>query len=243
MTALRVVSYNVHDLHDDRRAAARVVRSLDPDVLCLQEAPRRLGGPHRVSAFAGECGLMWGGDHRGSGGTTILTSMRVDVLESRHERLPVRFPDRTRGYAVARVRLPGQPDVVVGCVHLSLWPSERQRHLRQVLADLVGGAGGRRGRGGDDRPRGDRRLALAGDLNETEGGAVWAMLGEHLRPSTPPSVTFPSRSPHRRIDAIFTGPGVRVLPHDDVPLDQDDLRAASDHLPVWADIEVADLAP
>jgi endonuclease/exonuclease/phosphatase family metal-dependent hydrolase len=169
--------------------------------------------------------------------------MRVDVLESRHERLPVRFPDRTRGYAVARVRLPGQPDVVVGCVHLSLWPSERQRHLRQVLADLVGGAGGRRGRGGDDRPRGDRRLALAGDLNETEGGAVWAMLGEHLRPSTPPSVTFPSRSPHRRIDAIFTGPGVRVLPHDDVPLDQDDLRAASDHLPVWADIEVADLAP
>ena len=46
-SSLRVASYNVRDLKDDVDAAARVVRAIDPDVLCLQEVPR-----HPFSATA-----------------------------------------------------------------------------------------------------------------------------------------------------------------------------------------------
>ena len=74
MPVVRVASYNTRDFLDDHRLSARLVRALDPDVLCLQEVPRRLFGGWRVARFAGACGLHWAGHHRGSGGTTILTS-------------------------------------------------------------------------------------------------------------------------------------------------------------------------
>ena len=61
MTGMRVASYNLKDFTLDRHAAARVVRAIDPDVLCLQEVPRRLFGAWRVSAFAAECGMYWSG--------------------------------------------------------------------------------------------------------------------------------------------------------------------------------------
>ena len=52
MSTMRVASYNLKDLTLDRAAAARVIRAIDPDVLCLQEVPRRLGASWRVSALA-----------------------------------------------------------------------------------------------------------------------------------------------------------------------------------------------
>ncbi len=109
MTTLRVVSYNLKDFTQDRHAAARVIRRLDPDVLCLQEVPRRLLSAWRVSAFAAECDLVWSGGHRGSGGTTILTSLRVQVEQASHRRLRVAPWQRTRGYAVARVAVARAP--------------------------------------------------------------------------------------------------------------------------------------
>ena len=42
MAAVRVATYNTRDFLDDHHLAARVVRAVDPDVLCLQEVPRRL---------------------------------------------------------------------------------------------------------------------------------------------------------------------------------------------------------
>jgi len=58
---VRVASYNTRDFLDDRDAAASVVRAIDPDVLCLQEVPRRLGAAWRVSRFAGRAAWRgWG---------------------------------------------------------------------------------------------------------------------------------------------------------------------------------------
>ena len=42
MTTLRVATYNTRDFLDDHRLAARIVRAVAPDILCLQEVPRRL---------------------------------------------------------------------------------------------------------------------------------------------------------------------------------------------------------
>ena len=40
-TKLRVLSYNIHSSKDDLRALATVVREIAPDVMIIQEAPRR----------------------------------------------------------------------------------------------------------------------------------------------------------------------------------------------------------
>jgi endonuclease/exonuclease/phosphatase family metal-dependent hydrolase len=223
MSTIRVVSYNLKDFTMDRHAAARVVRALDPDVLCLQEVPRRLFASWRVSAFAAECGMFWSGRHRGSGGTTIFTSLRVQVAESRHVRLRVRAPQRTRGYAVARVAIPGHQPLVAASVHLSLDATERERHAGQVLEGVSGGG----------------PVLLAGDLNEGESGGAWRLFAAPLRLVSPATPTVPARAPRQVLDVVFASPELVVLPHTAVPLPEADLVAASDHRPTWVDVDVA----
>lgn len=222
MTTLRVVSYNLKDLTQDRHAAARVIRRLDPDVLCLQEVPRRMLSAWRVSAFAAECDLVWSGAHHGSGGTTVLTSLRVQVEYSSHRRLRVAPWQRTRGYAVARVAVPGRLPVVVASVHLSLDAAERLRHTEQILGSLAEG----------------ERVVLAGDLNEGASGAAWQRLAGPLRLVSPDRPTFPAAAPNAVLDVIFASPGLTTRRGDEVVLDEGDIVAASDHRPVWVDLEL-----
>ena len=220
--SLRVASYNLKDFTLDRAAAARLVRQIDPDVLCLQEVPRRLLSTWRVSSFAAECGMFWSGRHRGSGGTTIFTSLRVHVAQSRHLRLRVPALQRTRGYAVALVGPAGHQPLVVASVHLGLDAAERERHVGQILAAVASGA----------------PVVLAGDLNEAETGQAWASLASALRPVSPPTPTFPASSPQSRLDVVFASPTLTVHPHREIALDPRDVVAASDHRPVWVDISL-----
>ena len=224
MPALRVATYNTRDFLDDSRLAARVVRAVDPDVLCLQEVPRRLLGGRRVARFAAACGLGWPGGHRGSGGTTVLTSQRVRVLGSEHLRLPVRWPDRTRGFAVVRVAVPGGRELTAVSVHLSLEAGERVRHTERILAAIA-----------DRGP-----LVLAGDLNEDHTGGAWQLLDvpDRLRLVSPDRPTYPARSPRRRLDVVFASPQLAVLPHREVVLPDAVYAAASDHRPTWVDLEL-----
>lgn len=223
MGSIRVASYNLRDFKDDPVAAARVIRTIDPDVLCLQEVPRRLFSSFRVAAFAARCGMFWSGRHRGSGGTTIFTSLRVQVAESRHHRLRVARLQRTRGYAVIRVAPPGHPPLVVASVHLSLDAAERERHAGQILKSLAGGG----------------PVVLAGDLNEGETGRAWQFFASGLRLVSPTEPTFPARHPRRLLDVVFASPEVGVRPHTPLDLDEADLVAATDHRPVWVDLDLA----
>ncbi|CAN7359620.1 endonuclease/exonuclease/phosphatase family protein [Terrabacter sp. LjRoot27] len=227
------MSYNVHDLLDDRAAAARVVRAVAPDVLCLQEVPRRLTTELRLPPFARDCGLHWHGGRLGTGGTAVLTAEDVVVHGVSRARLPVRFPDRTRGYAAATVSLPsGGPScrpVTVVSVHLGLRASERERHAATVLARL----GGREGVGG----AGDRAV-IAGDLNEGPGGPAYAMFAAHHPPVSGGVPTFPARRPSLALDVVFAGPGLRVVETGQTPVDERDLATGSDHRPVWVDLDV-----
>jgi endonuclease/exonuclease/phosphatase family metal-dependent hydrolase len=222
MSALRVASYNLKDLTLDRHAAARVVRALEPDVLCLQEVPRRLFATWRVSDFAEECGMYWSGRHRGSGGTTILTSLRVQVSESGHHRLRVAGLQRTRGYAVLRAGPAGHPPLLVASVHLSLDADERERHAGQILEAVSGGG----------------PVLLAGDLNEGETGRAWRLFAAPLRLVSPAVPTYPATAPRKLLDVIFASPDLTVRPHREVPLPVEDLVAASDHRPTWVDVDL-----
>ncbi|MDN5795051.1 MAG: endonuclease/exonuclease/phosphatase family protein [Intrasporangium sp.] len=216
---VRLASYNLRDLLDDRVAAARVVRAIQPDVLCLQEVPRRLTTEFCLPAFARACGLYWAGGRRGSGGTAILTALRVHTHRAVTRRLTVRFPDRTRGYAAQLLSVPGAQPLWVASVHLGLRADERERHLAEVLAGV------------------SHPAVVAGDLNEGATGAAWARLAAAYRKVSGEHPTFPADHPTSALDVIFASPEVSTTPVDPVvhPL-HEDLVAASDHRPCWADL-------
>jgi endonuclease/exonuclease/phosphatase family metal-dependent hydrolase len=225
-TRLRVASYNTRDFLDDRGAAARVVRRIDPDILCLQEVPRHPFSGWRVERFAAECGLSWAGSHRGGGGTTIFTGRRVEVAGAWHRRLSVALLMRTRGYALARVVPPGAAPLVVASVHLSLGAGERRAHTTQILRGVRAAAGN------------ESRTVIAGDLNELDTGSAWALIGSRLRLVSPGEPTFPSHRPRTPLDVVFASADLTVLPRAEIDLDDGDVRAASDHRPVWVDLLV-----
>lgn len=233
---IRVLSYNLRDLKDDQAAIVRVIRAISPDVACLQEVPRHPFAGHRVGTLADACGLVWSGGGVRSGGTAVLTSLRVDQRSAHAARLPVRGRfTRTRGYASAVVAVPGGPEVTVASVHLSLDADERRRHAATVLAQL--------------QDRFAAPYVVAGDLNEPPGSPAWQVLGDLLRDAVPLSATagadqptYPARSARRRIDAVFVSPDVVVEsvriagPGDGV--DPADLSRATDHLPLVADLRI-----
>jgi endonuclease/exonuclease/phosphatase family metal-dependent hydrolase len=239
---LRVLTYNLRDLKDDGSAVARVIRAVRPDVACLQEVPRHPFSGHRIGQLADSCQLLWpGGASSASGGTVILTSMRVDQRAAQSGRLPVSGTfTRGRGYAAAVLALPGGPSVTVASVHLGLQSQERERHA-QLLLDQI-------------RAFGPAPYVVAGDLNEPPGSPAWRVLEGAVRDAAAraevsvgttaaTAPTYPARAPRRRIDAVLVSPGlvvhsVRVVGPDD-GVAAADLLAASDHLPVIADLELA----
>nr|WP_281175685.1 endonuclease/exonuclease/phosphatase family protein [Knoellia aerolata] len=222
-----MASYNTRDFLEDPYAAARVVRAIDPDVLCLQEVPRRLFSTQRVANFAQQCGMYWSGRHRGSGGTTIFTSLRVDVVESRHTRLRVARLQRTRGFALARVAAPGREPIAVASVHLGLDARERAAHAQVILRAVnVGG-----------------EVVLAGDLNENESGQAWQAFAGVMRLVSPLTPTYPATRPRKVLDVIFASPGLLAEPHVPIAIPEADLVAGSDHRPTWVDLRLGEPTP
>src|SRR5207245_9076622 len=81
VTSLRVVTYNVHGLRDDRGALVEVVRDLEPDVRVVPEAPRRLRWRTRNAHLAHDLGLVYVTGGADSLGNVIMTALRVRTLE------------------------------------------------------------------------------------------------------------------------------------------------------------------
>ena len=123
---------------------------------------------------------------------------------------------------MAEVEVRGRPLRVAG-MHLDLSGIRRARQARTVIASAAA------------RPA--MPTVLMGDLNE------WSMRGGCLRDFAasyrfaPIGPSFHSRRPVARLDRIMVGPDVRVLGcgvHHSARAER-----ASDHLPVWADLELA----
>ncbi|MBD0292817.1 MAG: endonuclease/exonuclease/phosphatase family protein [Jiangellaceae bacterium] len=223
MPLLRVVSYNVRSLHDDRAALVRVVRRLEPDVLCLQEAPRRLRWRAQCAALARDCGLLYVGGGGTTGGAAMLAAVRVDVrgtAEYSFSRTPNMQP---RGATAAWVGVVGARAVVVS-THLGLDADERARHQRELVGFVDRFAA--------------RVTVIAADVNESPHEPTWRALAAEFADAgqadgTP---TFSTRNPRRRIDGVFVRGPADVVAHR-VPVD-DDVLVASDHRPVVADLDL-----
>lgn len=216
MTELRVVSYNVHGLHDDRTALVEVVRDLAPDVLLLQEAPRRLRWRARCAALAHDFGMVVAEGGSPGLGNLILTDLRVQVGHSWCVRFPLTPGRHLRGAAVVRGAVGGVRFVVAG-THLATDAVERPSQAR-LLREALSGV--------------DGPLVIGGDLNDQPGSETWKTVADGLTVAgeSDPTPTFSSMDPRRRIDGVFVDPAFEVRSYEVV--DTPAARRASDHFPV-----------
>jgi endonuclease/exonuclease/phosphatase family metal-dependent hydrolase len=226
---LRIASYNVRSMRDDIPALKRVVAALRADVLCVQEAPRFLCWRRRRRRLAAFGGLSVAAGRR-RGGVAVLTGPGVRLLHGEGHLLEPFFPLERRAIAIAVVEAKGRR-VAVGSIHLDLDETARRRHAGEAVR-LLGEVAGRFG----------ALPVLAGDINEQSGQPSWQHLAEWLTDCYPVSprgdgFTFPARGPHKRIDAIFAVAGLSVLSCGGVEADPADLVAATDHLPVVAELD------
>ncbi len=228
---LRVISYNIHkciglDRRRNPRRVAEVIRQMRPSIAVLQEADKRLGTrPTALPAhiIAEECNMVAApvattqvslGWH----GNAILLAHGWKVAGL--ERLPL-VGLEPRGALI--VDLDGPEGLRIVGTHLGIRRRDRQRQMTQIMAHLAQMA--------------KRPTVLLGDLNEWSTAQGFAPLDPFFTMHNP-GRSFPARRPLAALDRVATGPGVSVRQSGVCRTGK--AGRASDHLPIWADICVAD---
>jgi endonuclease/exonuclease/phosphatase family metal-dependent hydrolase len=224
MTDLRVLSWNVHGRKDDRAALAAEVRRLEPDLVIVQEAPRRFRWRHGCAALADAFGMVVVAGGLPALGNLVVSSLRVRVLDTWCLRYPLTPGRHLRGAVFARCSVRGVEFVVSGS-HLATDPVERPAQAARWKAELS---------------LVDRPLVAGVDVNEGPDGLAWRTVADGLVDTagdgdrhTP---TFPASAPRHRLDAVFVSPDLTVHRHEVVATDA--ARRASDHLPILADLRL-----
>jgi len=225
MVRLRVVVYNVHGFREGLAGVVAVVRALEPDLVLLNET----GGRRALRRFADALGMEAARDPwsplRRRIKNAVLARPPWRIVEHRLHRFgDVRRPLNPRGALVAHLGRSGRRLWVLA-VHLGLHPLERL-HAAEELADLARGL--------------DGPILIGGDCNELPEGRAVSFLADRFWDVWPGEggETFPADDPSSRIDYLFVSEELRVE-RVEVPRGPD-VRSASDHLPVVADLEVVE---
>jgi endonuclease/exonuclease/phosphatase family metal-dependent hydrolase len=230
---LRVASYNIRKAigTDRRRRPDRVIEvlnELDADIVALQEADRRFGAReaalpfHLLDEHSHYKPVPFGARVQSLGwhGNAILVHKRMTVRSHAMLHLPSLEP---RGAVLAEVEADGRLLRVVG-MHLDLSGLWRRRQAHAVLHHLAG-----------HHP--DVPSVLMGDLNEWSArSGCLRDFAAHLQ-FADTGRSYHSGNPIARLDRIMVTPTIRVRNagvHRSA-----NARTASDHLPVWAEVELA----
>lgn len=218
---MRLLTYNVRSLRDDPAAVAQVIRACDPDVVCVQEAPRFLRWRSKCAQLARTSGLLVVTGGRPAGAMLLLAHLRVTVLQTQDVLLSKRPGLHQRGLAIASVEVDGERWTVAS-MHLDLDAGERLRHVDEVAGVLAAY---------------DAPVVVAGDVNETPGEPAWRALADRWPDAYAVAPdgqgdTYSAARPHKRIDGIFVDRRAQVVSCG-VP-DLPGITVASDHRPVLA---------
>lgn len=225
---LRLVSYNIRKAlgTDRRRNPARicnVIAAMEADIVVLQEADLRLGARPtaipltELSQLGGLHVVDFGQSAKSLGwhGNAMLVREGIAVRDLHRMVLPGFEP---RGAIAADLDTPAGP-LRVGGLHLGLLRGSRRLQLTHIMDEL------------DRMP--ERPTVLAGDMNEWSERVGLGRLARHFEIHTP-GRSFHARRPVAALDRIATGPGL-VIAESGVWHEQP-APAASDHLPIWADL-------
>ncbi|WMS42384.1 endonuclease/exonuclease/phosphatase family protein [Acuticoccus sp. MNP-M23] len=227
---LRVATYNVRkcvglDWRRDPDRVLAVINMLDADIVVLQEADRRFGrriatlshsslrdsGWYAVPLAPHDGGIGWHGN-------AVLVRNDMEAEAIHRVKLPALEP---RGAVIVDLATASGPIRVVGA-HLGLTRGMRVRQAHQIVEEVGAMAA--------------RPTVIMGDLNtwHQTGGSIAVLAGAYAL--VPPAPTFHASRPVAALDRI-------ALSHDIALRAQGVMRegvapVASDHLPLWADIEV-----
>lgn len=227
-TTLRLLTYNVRSMRDDRAALGRVISSAEADVVCIQEAPRFARWRSLCAELARRSGLVVVTGGRTAGAQLILSNLRVDVVK----KVDIKFSKdprlHQRGTALAVLRLAGTTFAVAG-THLDLVETPRLRHIAELNRAIA------------QHVPADVPSIVAGDMNDRPGSKTWdALVADRTdafaAAGTGDGFTSTPSDPHQRIDGIFAD--TRITVRDARVIDHPDVRIASDHLPVLAELEL-----
>lgn len=237
---LKILTYNVHSCRGrggrpDPARIADVIASAEPDVVALQELDvgrMRTGGVDQAHAIAERLRLT---AHfhpalrveEEKYGDAILTELPSRLVRAG----PLPSVGEPRGALWVEIDHQGVK-VQVFNTHFGL-----RRRERMIQAETLAGPEWLASDACTGRP-----AILAGDFNAVPRSRAYRILAEGLSRqvlSVPARPTFPARLPVLRLDHVFTNLNARVARYRviDTPL----ARAASDHLPLLATVEL--LAP
>lgn len=243
---LRILSWNIHkciggvDRRYDPDRIAEVIAHYDPDVALLQEVAlnARSRGEAQHELLADRLGLrhvtFFVNVTKRSGeryGNAILSRHSLSDTSNIDLTIP---PKKRRSvlHARYRVRLAGRTRTLhVFNLHLGLSGIERKLQLRRFL---------------ECHPFAHLHhrtpVVVGGDFND-----VWGTLGRKLLEPAGftglprPPRTFPAWAPIRALDALYVRGDLHILRAGAARLAL--ARAASDHLPLIADVELSDRTP
>ena len=233
---LTVASYNIHggvgrDGRRDVERVARVIESLDADIIALQEVESRrtpagdllqmdvLGHLVGHEAISGPTIARADGHY----GNALLTRLPIRAVR----KLDLTFGNREpRGAIDADFVMAGTPVRVIG-THLGLMPRERRHQVQRILETVA-----------EQR---EGLTVLLGDINE------WLVAGRPLRwlhrrfGVCRAQRTYPAWFPIFALDRIWVHPQGALLRFE--VKNTAEARAASDHLPVRAELAIGGAAP
>lgn len=233
---IRVASYNIRksvgtDWRRDPGRILDILNEIDADVIALQEVDRRFGSraTSLTQAMIGrnsdydaidfgirEQSLGWHGN-------TLLVRKGTEVLHKQTLDLPALEP---RGAVLADIAFNGDSLRVIG-LHLGLIDLWRRRQAASVLEHL-------------DELDETLPTVIMGDLNQwtTEGGCL-DHFSEHHRVIAP-GPSFHSHRPFVSFDRIITTLDIEI---EQMGVHRTELsRRGSDHLPIWAQLRIAQAA-
>jgi endonuclease/exonuclease/phosphatase family metal-dependent hydrolase len=228
---LTVASYNIHrcigrDGRRDVERVARVIQSLDADIIALQEVESRrssAGEPLQMDVLAHLVDLTAISGptierEDGHFGNALLTRLPTGAVR----KLDLTFRHREpRGAIDVDFDVAGTRVRVIG-THLGLLPRERRYQVQRILETVA--------------EQHDGVTVLLGDLNE------WLVSGRPLRwlhrrfGQCHSQRTFPAWFPVFALDRIWVHPQDALLRFE--VKNTPDARDASDHLPVRAELSV-----
>jgi endonuclease/exonuclease/phosphatase family metal-dependent hydrolase len=230
---IKVASYNIRkSLGTDRRRSPdrilRILEELDADIIALQEVDRRFGervttlSPELIVDLTRYMPVRFGIRQMSLGwhGNVLLVRKGAQVLGQQRIDLPAFEP---RGAVMADVEVHGQTVRVVG-MHLGLTGGYRVKQAQAVVSHL-------------EKLEGRMPTVIMGDLNQwAEDGGCLAQFAVHHNVIAP-GPSFHARAPMLKLDRIITSHDFRLeatgVHHSALA------RTGSDHLPVWATLELA----
>lgn len=236
MRPLRVMTYNIHggrgtDGRVDLARIADVVASFDPDLLALQEVDvnrSRSGDVDQVQDLSQRLGLEARFGMTIEVGTEqygIATLTRLPILTTYQLALPWRAANprsEPRCALVTRVDWHGTEVDMIN-THLSVRFGERDGQVATILEALAA----------DDIPDAATTI-VAGDFNCTPWSRPFRALRGGLRAAASPR-SWPSALPLIPLDHILFKGRFRVVRSG--PWRGAGVRRASDHVPVFAELE------